>query len=343
MATVRLSDVIVPEIFNGYIQQYTEVKSELIKSGALVADPLIAANMSGGGLTFHTPSWKDLADDPENISNDDPSVLSVPYKTGTSQEISVRMSRNNSWSTMDLVATLVGDDPMDSIANRVSDYWTRRLQDAWLATMKGVFADNDAAPAGGDPHVQGDLTFDASGSAFQAGVTNFSAESFLDATQTMGDSQGALAMVMMHSIVLNRAKKNNLIEFVMEATNEGAIAVPYFLGKRVIVDDRMPNNAGVFETWLFGRGATRFGAGSPPVPTEVERVAAAGNGGGQDILHNRVEWCIHPSGHAYIGTPPAGGPSNANTTGNLANAASWRRAFTERKQIKIARLKTREF
>ena len=74
----------------------------------------------------------------------------------------------------------------------------------------------------------------------------------------------------------------------------------------------------------------------------VERKEAAGLGGGQDILYDRVEWCLHPVGHAYIGTPPVGGPSNATTANNLANAGSWRRVFTERKQIKIARLITRE-
>ena len=83
--------------------------------------------------------------------------------------------------------------------------------------------------------------------------------------------------------------------------------------------------------------------GSPKVPTEVDRKPAAGNGGGQDILFNRTEWIIHPVGHAYAGTPPNGGPSNASTTNNLAHADSWKRVFSERKQIRIARLITREF
>jgi len=82
--------------------------------------------------------------------------------------------------------------------------------------------------------------------------------------------------------------------------------------------------------------------GSPSVPTEVDRVPAAGDGGGQDVLHNRVEWTLHPTGHAYIGTAPNGGPSNAATANNLAAAASWSRVWSERKQIKIARLITRE-
>ena len=51
---------------------------------------------------------------------------------------------------------------------------------------------------------------------------------------------------------------------------------------------------------------------------------------------------MHPAGHAYAGTPANGGPSNAATANNLAAAASWNRVYPERKQIKIARLRTTE-
>ena len=81
----------------------------------------------------------------------------------------------------------------------------------------------------------------------------------------------------------------------------------------------------------------------PRTPTEVFRAPSAGNGAGQDTLYNRTELVFAPVGYAYIGTAPAGGPSNAATANNLAAAASWRRVYGERKQVKIARLVTREF
>jgi hypothetical protein len=232
---------------------------------------------------------------------------------------------------------------MDAIANRVSDYWVRRQQVAFVATMNGVFADNAAAPAGTDTHTQNDMTHDISGGAFVDGVTNFSAEGFVDATVTMGDGMEQLSLVMMHSIPYARALKNNLIDFIPDSQNPAAQSIPTFLGRTLVVDDAMPNAGGVFETWLFGRGAVRWASGSPKVPTEVDRKPAAGNGGGQDVLHNRVEWVIAPAGYAYIGTPPKGGPSNAASANNLADAGSWSRVFSERKQIRIARLITREY
>lgn len=340
--TTRITDVVVPEVFSPYVQQLTEQKSRLIRSGAVMLDDVLNNNLSGAGLTFNEPSFRDLEDTEENVSNDDPNDNSTPNKIGTGTEIQIRLSRNNSWSSMNLTADLAGVDPMDAIANRVSDYWVRREQQAFIATIKGVFADNAAAPTATE-HVQNDMTFDISGASFSNGVTDFSSAAFIDTTATMGDSMEDLGLVMVHSIVYARMLKNNLIDFIPDAINPNAKAIPTFLGRVVIVDDAMPNTAGVFETWLFGAGAVRMGRGLPKNATEVESKPSAGNGAGQEILYNRKELILHPVGNAFVATPIAGGPSNAATTGNLANAASWKRVFKERKQIKMARLITREF
>lgn len=337
--TVQLSDVIVPEVFTPYLQQYTEEKSRLIQSGLISRSSFLDGFLAGPGLSIHVPAFKDLENDPENVSSDQP-VDAVPNKIGTAQEIAVRLSRNNSWASYDLVEALISKDPMEAIAARVGSYWVRRAQAVFIATMKGVFADNAAAPTAGE-HVLNDLTFNVSGASYTAGVTNFSAEAFIDATLTMGDSMQSLGVIAVHSIVYGRMQKNNLIDYVTDSNSQ--INIPTFLGREVIIDDSLPFTGGVFESWLFGRGAVVMGAGSPAVPTEIFRKPLTGNGGGAEVLINRVEWAIHPVGHQYVGTSPVGGPSNDATTNNLANANSFRRAYTERKMIKIARLITREF
>jgi len=345
--TTLISDVIVPEVFNPYVQQLTEEKSRLVSSGVAIRSAEMDNFLSGGGLTANAPSFKDLDNDEDNVSTDVAddeytagSANSAPKKTGTANEVMVRLSRNQSWSSSDLTAALAGADPMDSIANRVSDYWARRLQAAFVATMNGIFADNDAAPAGTE-HVQGDLTNDVSGASYSAGVTDFSAEAFIDAAVTMGDSMGDLSLICVHSIVYARMQKNNLIDFIPDA--RGEVTIPTFLGRVVIVDDGVPAASGVFHSWLFGSGAVGLGMSQPKIPTEMQRHPGSGNGGGSEVLYNRVEWAIHPVGHKYAGSPANGGPSNAATSNNLANAGSWERVYTERKQIKVARLITREF
>jgi hypothetical protein len=335
----KITDVVVPEIFTPYVQQLTEEKSRIIQSGVAQRSEFVDNLLAGGGLTFNVPSFQDLDNDAENVSTDDDGSDSTPNKIGTGTEIAVRLSRNNSWSSMNLAATLAGADPMEAIASRVSDYWVRRLQAAFVATIKGVFADNAAAPSGTE-HVQNDMTNDVSGASFSDGVTNFTSEAFIDTAVTMGDSMESLGMLMVHSIVYARMQKNNLIDFIPDA--RGETEIPTFLGRMVIVDDGMPFNSGVYESWLFGAGAVQLGIGAPDVPTELDRKPASGDGGGQDVLHNRVEWAIHPVGNAYVGTAPNGGPGNGTGSHQLAAAASWARVYNERKQIKIARLITRE-
>ena len=208
---------------------------------------------------------------------------------------------------------------MEAIAGRVSAYWTRRLQAAFIATWNGVIADNVVSNSS-------DYVNDVSGASFVDGVTNFSAEAFLDAAVTMGDSMEDLTAVVVHSVVYNRMQKNNLIDFIPDA--RGEINIPTFLGREVIVDDGVPRTGNVYDTWLFGGGATMMGVGSPPVATEVDRKAGGGNGGGQDVLYSRVMWTIHPTGHRWAGTAGDGGPANTGTANDdLDEAGSWTRAY----------------
>lgn len=348
----RITDVVVPEIFTPYMQVLTEEKSRIIQSGVATRDASIDAMLAGGGLTFNLPRWKDLDNDEDRTSTDTSMPFAAagmenppagqahapdPRKIESLTEIAVRMNRNQSWSVVDLAASLAGSDPMMAIANRVAEYWARRLQRIFIATWMGVIADNTANDSG-------DYTNDVSGVAYTAGVTNFTAENFLDATVTMGDSMEDLTGVFVHSIIYNRMQKNNLIDFIPDA--RGETTIPTFLGRQVIIDDGMPRDAAnhIYETWLFGAGSTRLGVGSPNMPTEVERMAGGGNGGGQEVLYSRNEWIVHPVGHAWVGAnTPNGGPSNTGTTNSdLDEASSWDRRYPERKQIKFARLRTRE-
>ena len=359
--STTIADVIVPEIFTPYTQQLTMEKTAIIQSGVAARDDFLDNLLAGGGLTFTVPSWQDIGDPAENVSSDDANTDSTPNTTQTSGEVAVRLSRNSSWSTMRLATALAGADPMQSIASRVSDYWVRRLQRAFVAVANGVFTTNELS----DPTLgrsgrtglsaaygaQADLTNSIAASAYSAGVTDFQAESFIDTATLLGDAAEDVTAVFMHSIVYSKVQKNNLIDFIPDA--EGHIKIPVFLGRRVIVDDGMPNPAGdtannantgggsgLYHTWLVGPASFRLGVGTPVVPTEVFRYPSRGNGAGSDVLFNRVEWAVHPVGHAWVGSSPVyeGGPTN----GQLSASGSFVRVFPERKQIKLARLITRE-
>lgn len=346
----QVSDIIVPEIFTPYVQQLTEEKARLVQSGVLASDAMLNQLLAGGGLTFNLPTQRDLDNDADNVSGDGPADIivasfemgtptdanrldSTPLKVQTDQEIAVRLSRNNSWSSADLARALAGHDPMKGIGERIGFYWSRRLQAVFIATMNGVIKDNIANDGG-------DYQNDVSGGGFIDGVTNFTAEAFIDASVTMGDSMQDLTALMVHSVVFARMQKNQMIDMIPDARSE--ILIPTFLQREVIVDDGLPVTGNVYDSWLFGAGAVHLGVSTPAEATELSRQPQAGNGGGSSILFSRVEWSLHPAGHAYTGTPANGGPGNGTGSNELNIATSWNRVFPERKQIKFARLVTRE-
>jgi hypothetical protein len=251
-------------------------------------------------------------------------------------EIAVKLFRTQQWGAMKLAADLAGSDPMSAIADRVAAYEARQLQLATLDILQGLFADNDLAPDVGDTHLINDLTFDASGVGFVAGVTNFTAENLFDAVQTAGDSQEDFKILAVHSAVFSRMRKNNLIDFIQDSVSGASLAT--FQGMQVVYDDGMPKSGNVYHSYIFAPGALELGWGSHPKATEVVWAPDGGNGYGETVLYRRRVYSVHPMGHAYIGAATGGGP--ANTV--LEVAASWSRKCPERKQVKIARLITRE-
>lgn len=337
----QLDDVIVPEIFVPYVQNRTTEKSRLIQSGAILVSDRLSAALQGEGTTFTQRFFKDLdREDEENTSSASDPTESTPGNINSGREVQIRLSRNNSWGSADLLDSLISPDPMDAIINLVADYRQGRLQRAFVATVKGMFAMNSADPvSSGDKastHSKGDMTHDISGTTFANGSTNFDPAAVILAAGTMGDSLEDLTMMMVHSVVYQRMQLLNLIDYVPDSM--GMVRIPTYMGREVIVDDMMPRNGGVYETWLVGRGAFQLGVGTAKVPVETERKPSSYQGGGSEVLHHRWENIIHPVGHAWVGTSAEGGPKNAA----LATATNWARVVPERKQVKIARLVTRE-
>lgn len=341
MAATQLTDLQIPANWMQYIQVLSSDKSPLVESGVLVRDERIDERMMGGGLLINIPHFRDLADAAENVSDDDPTSSATPTAITTGLEIGVRLSRNQAFSSMDLNAALIGTDPMAAIEAMTGGYWRKRLQAATIATIAGVLANNaKSAPGGGA--TQNDMTVNVSGSSFVDNVTNFTAEAFIDATHTMSDAQEELGILLVHPVVHARMLKADLIDF--KPDSEGKMSVEVFQGRRVIVSRGMPSpSTGVYDSWIVGPGAIAWGLGTPKVPAETDRIPLAGDGGGQDVLVQRVEWVLHPRGHAFVITDGAeGGPTNAATAKMLAHEDSWQRRYAERPLVRIARLRTRE-
>lgn len=314
MATTQISDIIVPEVFNPYVTQKTMELSALYNSGIVSNDAELDALAASGGKIINMPYFNDLTGDDEVLS--DNGAL-TPQKITTGQDQAVLLMRGKAWSVNDLAKALSGADPMMAIGDLVAGYWARQMQKTLISILSGVFASTS---------MSGNVS-DISAATGDAAL--IAGETFIDATQKLGDAKDKLTGIGMHSAVVSYLAKKDLIDTIRDS--DGNVVLKSYMGKTIIEDDGCPVNAGVYTTYLFGQGAVGLGNGNAPVPTETDRDTLAGN----DILINRKHFILHPRGVAFTSAGVAGAsPTNAE----LATATNWNRVY-ENKAIRIVEFK----
>ena len=313
-----INDVIVPEVFNPYVIERTAELSAFYQSGIIARNPELDRLASSGGKLVNMPFWEDLSGDDEVLS--DTEALTVG-KITAAQDVAALLARGRAWSVNDLAKALSGDDPMAAIGDLVASYWARRFQAILIKTLDGVFG-NEATEMDTNQH-------DISGVPTAKDDDVISAKTAVDAIYKLGDNADKLTGFAMHSATVAKLAKDDLIEYIKPS--EGAAEVPYFLGKRVVVDDGLPNADGVYTTYIFGAGAFGWGEGGAPVPTETARDALSGD----DILVNRRHFILHPRGVAFQ-NKQVFGPTPSNT--ELANYLNWKRVY-ESKNVRIVQFK----
>lgn len=319
MAATTLADAIIPEVFNPYVIERTAELSALWQSGivsTLEGVDLGDANSQQGGKEVNMPFWQDLTGDDQILTTG----ADLTISNITSAQDKARLNgRALVYGAKDLVAPLAGSDPMAAIGDLMAEKWARQMQKVLINVLAGAFGAMAAeSPAYG--------TLDIS--ALSGAAANIDADSMIDAMGILGDAEGALSGILMHSATLRSLKKQNLIDFIPDA--RGEVEIPTYLGKRVVVDDGAPVSGTTYTTYLFGPGAIGHAEGTPKVPSEIERNALVG--GGQEYLVSRRHFVLHPRGIAWKGTPAADMPTNAE----LATAGNYERVW-EKKHIRMVR------
>lgn len=328
MSTTQLADVIQPHEFTQYVTQNSMELSALVQAGIVSRNQVIQSQLSAGAESFTVPFWNDLPNDEADIVNDDPTDNSTPRKIDAGKQVVRKSFLHGSWSAMNLASELAGSDAIARIQERVASYWERQMQRRLVSSLNGVMADNAANNAG-------DMILDISAAA--GALAKFSPAAVIDAAGTMGDQLSNLTGIAMHGDVYRAALKADLIEFVKPS--EGSLALPTFRGLLVVQDDMMPKTGTDYVTALFGAGAFGYGLSAPSIAagTEIENLPSAGNGGGQQVLHSRVNLAVHPAGFKWIDDVVLG---ESPTIAELANVGNWSRVV-ERRAVPLAFLKSK--
>ena len=313
MTITRLGDVIQPEVFTDYVVQRTMELSALIQSGIAENNAEFDALASAPNKLIHMPYWNDLQGDDEVMLD---SGDATPGEITAGEDVARKLGRVKAFGANGLSAYLSGDDPMAAIGDRLAAYWARVFQKILISTLEGAFASTGGNPSMADKVL--DITSEDD--------PLLSGETFLDALQLMGDAKDLLTGVMMHSAVETYLAKRKLIEYVQES--EQNPRVPYFMNKRVIVDDGMIYDGTTKEgvMYLFGSGAIAWGNGTHPNILQTELVRNGMSYSGEDVLMSRRIAILHPRGvkwlEANLREDPSAAADSSNPTLPFPNNAA---------------------
>lgn len=295
------NDVIkAPEIFNRYVMQKETELDKFISCGITVQDARLDELASSTSTKVTIPSVKfTLDDDAEDVAEGEDLT---PSKIATLKEDALLMMMAKAWSSTDMAAEFLGQDPMMLIGNKVAEYWVAQNQRRLLAQLKGIFGtytdgnSKTVTPLASNIH---DIT------ALSGTKANFSGTTLIDAKYVLGD---ASAQIM--NMAVDSATEAAIIKETMGVSGvvpRDTTGKTVYAGLSVITDDMVSDAtevaSGIHTAYLFANGSVARGNGTPTgfVPTETDRAKLKGSGTNY-LISRRCE-ILHPYGVSFTGTP----------------------------------------
>lgn len=320
MAVTTIANMqIVPEKFSQYVIDRSTALNTLVSAGIASPDATVGQLINGtpeGGRFIQLPMWNPLEGEEDVFGENDVSVGDITTKEARA----TLLIRQRAWGSTDLAHVLGGADPMGATIQLIADWRNAREQQIYLSIMKGIFATDGALK---------DHVSDISAGTGEAAY--ISRESTLDTKQLLGDHYKALGMVFMHSATYTYLQKKELILRQPWVNPAGeTIEIETYMGYRVIVDDGMPVNDDVYDTYFMGKNCFIRQDGTPQgfIGTETDRDKL----GAKNYLINR--WCqiIHPRGLSWVNegeyiNPDHKYPANAD----LEVASNWKLVVDHKK------------
>lgn len=234
---------------------------------------------------------------------------------------------------LDFSQDLIGEDFMSDIAKEVVGYFEDVEQDQLLAMLKGIFAMTGTDE---DEFVK-KHTLDISS---ESDPTLNPATLNKAMQKACGDKKGDFSVVIVHSAVATDLENKNLLQHLKYTDEKGVerdLTLSYWNGKLLIEDDTMPEENGVYTSYVLGNGAFLYGDLDVRVPYEVDRDPS--KKGGASLLYARKRKYLAPKFISYESTVECPDATE------LEKGATWKLATdtennaVDDKLIKIAQIK----
>lgn len=303
------------EIYGKYLQSLPHLrKNALLKSGAIVRNPMLTAAFKTGTGTFarRFPMMGRISDkDPVNYDG----KTDIPYDSiGTLSYRASSFGRAAAWGENQFVYDITGGvDPLAWMGQQIADYWDDQLMKTLTCVINGMFSMTGTV----NEEFVTKHTHDITGAVDKV----VGADTLNTAIQrASGMHKNIFTTVIMHSTVATNLENQKLLNYVKGTDPNGMerdLTMATWNGRTVIVDDGVPFEDGKYTTYLLGAGAFHYdelGAKNP-----VEKVRKALEQGGIDILVNRRRSYLIPNGVSYKGEPATDSPTNEE----FAAGTSW--------------------
>lgn len=331
--STTLSNIFEPSNFLDMLVEEPYYRSNFAEGG-MAFDAALSALVAGGGRTFDMPFYKELDPSAVNIGSDVYGNIATPSGVLTGTDVGVRLVRNYSLASPDILALLGAEDPLSAARERLGRYWANHLSLTGVGVLKGAAA---AAEAAASSTYLNDIS-----AASSAAGTQFSVDAAIDTLALLEENMDQSSVVVMHPKIYAQALKEGGAVTIANTQNPAMSAINTFLDRRVVISKDLPRAAAAssgfdYDTYFISSDFIRYGAAPHKNPVAFSRDESRADGDGVETISTRVNWCVHPKGFAWAGSASSvGGPDNGTGANELGAAASWNLVATDAK-IRVLR------
>ena len=242
------------EIFNKNVVLSYQVKDNLQRSkfwqsGAFVSDPRLRPLLTSGSRTFEVPYINPIDGNLEaNYGNTILTDIAMPRTIDGSKSKGRLAFLNEGFVESRLESYLMGQSPLQHVAQMIDNYWLAQAENRAGATVIGLLNYDQANGKTLTTDISKATADDASG---------FNVDAFIDAEGTLDESHQGLGILIVHPLIATKMRKQKLVEKV--TTSDNLTPVEVYNGRTVVTSTKgtvigTGKNA-KYVSFLLGRGA----------------------------------------------------------------------------------------
>jgi len=345
-----LSNLVTRPEFLQYTAEGIFEQSKWVQSGIIQRNAALDAR--AGGTRVRVPFFDPIAPTETQILSTSSWNGGLGYLTAQNvtadEQIMTILHRGFAYAADDLSKLGSGADPLSHVRNQLTAAINKLKTATLAAQLLGLFGGISGAGVLG-PNQTNKTFAGVPGSMTEANFLNVA--NVVAAKAVLGERGDNLDSIAMHSNVAYYLQQIGMLTFSTSALSAGGAVVwggggvgvtqtevATFAGLRVVIDDQLvaltggtSTHAKKYPVYLFQSGVVSEG-----IQQDLRLAADRNILSMQDILAVDYHYGYHVTGTKW--NVAGDNPTNAATTGNLADTASWSLVYSTTKQVPIARL-----